>query len=447
MAARKKKEKIAILGAGPSALVAAMRLTETKALRDRYDITIYQQGWRVGGKCATGRDLDKHMRVYEHGIHGFLGCYFNALTVMQDAFKELNRKKSHPLPTFEQAFYGMSGVIRYEMVDGEIKKWPIRVPTNDKHREDLSLAEVKRLARMDAYSLNMIRLGLGFILQAYVKTYRNPVTQKIIAETFETPPSDGKHPMKTDPAEGAYDLRLEDGKEEVNALLGGALDVILPHYGPLAKAKKIDPAKLEVCMKTAAASFNKLSALFANIVKAKGGASEAERDRIRRAGLALNFVAAILTGVLKDDLLYEPFSTIDDQEHWKWLKKHGATDETINSPLTSSTPNITYQYPMGDSIRLPTMAAGAYLHWTMMTFTYMGEFIQLFEAGSGETLIAPMHEVLVKRGVKFAFFHTITDIRCDKKANSISEFDVDVQVKVKKGAYKYDPYVKVKGLD
>ena len=447
MAALRKKERIAILGAGPSALVSAMRLTETKALRDKYDITIYQQGWRVGGKCATGRDLDKHMRLYEHGIHGFLGCYFNALTVMQDAFKELGRKKNHPLPSFEKAFYGMSGVIRYEMVDGEIKKWPIQVPTNDDHREALSLAEVKRLARMDTYSLNMIKLGLGFILQAYVKTYRNPITQKFIAENFGPPPSDGKHPMKTDPANGAFDLRLEDGKEEINAVLARALGEILPLYGPLSKARTVNPAKLEDCMKAAAKEFNALSALFANIVKAKGGASEAERDRIRRAGLALNFVAAILTGVVKDDLLYEPFSTIDDQEHWKWLKKHGASAETINSPLTSSTPNITYQYPMGDSIRLPTMAAGAYLHWTMMTFTYMGEFIQLFEAGSGETLIAPIYEVLVKRGVKFAFFHTVTDIRCDKKAKSITEFDVDVQATVKKGALKYDPYVDVKGLD
>ena len=116
MAALKKKERIAILGAGPSALVAAMRLTETKALRDKYDITIYQQGWRVGGKCATGRDLDKHMRLYEHGIHGFLGCYFNALTVMEGAFKELGRNKGHTLPSFEKAFYGMSGVIRLSLI-------------------------------------------------------------------------------------------------------------------------------------------------------------------------------------------------------------------------------------------------------------------------------------------------------------------------------------------
>ncbi len=442
-----KKEKIAILGAGPSALVAAFRLTETPALRKKYDITIYQQGWRVGGKCATGRDLDKHMRVYEHGIHGFLGCYFNALSVMMDAFNELKRKPSHPLPDFKQAFYGMSGVIRYEMDDGAIKKWPIQVPTNSLHREDLTTDQVKRLASMDTYSLNMIQLGLGFILQAYVKTFRNPITQKFIAENFMVPPSDGHHPMNTDPARKIYDVRIVDGKEEINQGLKQALDAVLPLFVPLTKAKKIDPKKLEVAMKTAATVFNGLSFKFGIIVKANGGSSEAERDRIRRAGLALNFVATILTGVLKDRLLYENFSKIDRYDHREWLEKHGATPQTINSPLTSSTPNITYQYPDGDSTRQPIMAAGAYLHWTMMSFTYLGEFIQLFEAGSGETLIAPLHEVLQKRGVKFAFFHTITDIRCNSRTMMINEFDVDVQATVNKGKYAYDPYVRVKGLD
>ncbi len=446
-ASTKFKEKIAVLGAGPSALVASMRLTQTPALCEKYDVTIYQQGWCVGGKCAPGRDLDRHMRFYEHGIHGFLGYYFNAHTVMMEAFEELGRAKKHPLPNFKEAFYGMSGVIRYEMDEGEIKKWPIQVPTNADHRENLTVADLKRLARMDIYSLNMTKLGLGFILQAYAKTFRKLITQKFITENFTAPPSDGHHPMVTDPASGKFDLRIEDGKEEINAGLQAALDAILPLCAPLAKAKKIDPKKLEAAMKTAAVVFNGLSETFGGIVKAKGGGSDAERDRIRRAGLTLNFVGAILTGVLKDKLLYKPFSTIDDQEHYEWLAKHGARPETINSPLTSSTPNITYQYPKGDSIRLPTMAAGAYLHWTMMTFTYTGEFFQLFEAGSGETLIAPRHEVLAKWGVKFAFFNTVTDIRCDKQTKMVTEFDIDVQATVKKGAYKYDPYVKVKGLD
>lgn len=432
--ASSSKKKIAVLGAGPSALVAAFRITEEPDWQKKYDITIYQQGWRVGGKCATGRDLDKHMRVYEHGIHGFLGCYYNALTVMQDVFGALKRPDNHPLPTFEKAFHGMSGVIRYEMDDEKLKKWPIAVPVNDLHRENLTVDQVKKLARIDTWMVNLVKLGLGFMLQAYAKTYRNIFTQKYIGEHFEAPPSDGHHPMVFDPAEGKFDLRVVDGKEGINRILGSAIAKV-----------RADAAAGDFL--GAADTFRQLSGMFADIVLAKGGGTESERDRIRRAGLALDFVATILIGVVKDKVMHKGFKAIDKYDHVEWLRNHGASEATIASPLTSSTPNITYQYVEGDSLRPAVMAAGAYLHWTMMTFTYMGEFIQLFEAGSGETLIAPLHEILEKRGVKFAFFHTITDIRVADGCAEIGEVDVDVQVTVKKGEFAYKPYVKVKGLD
>ena len=119
------KRKIAVLGGGPSALVAAFRLTEEPGWSDRFEITVYQKGWRLGGKCATGRNLDRSKRLYEHGIHGFLGCYYNALTVMKRVFDSLERPKDHPLPDFDTAFQGMSGVIHYEMDEGAIKTSPI----------------------------------------------------------------------------------------------------------------------------------------------------------------------------------------------------------------------------------------------------------------------------------------------------------------------------------
>ena len=443
------KQKIAILGAGPSALVAAFRLTQEPDFNKTFDVTVYQQGWRVGGKCATGRDLDKHMRLYEHGIHGFLGCYFNALTVMMEAFEALDRPASHPLATFEEAFYGMSGVIRYEMDEGKIKKWPIKVPTNPFPREKLTRKQVERIASIDVYALNMIRLGLGFILQAYAKTYRHPATQEYVGEFFKAPPPSGKHPARyvpnDDPKKTIYDCRIVDGQERVNEKLGAAIELVTEHLpkNPLAG---LEAKKLEKAMDAAAYVFKQLASEFAGIVEAGGGGGESNRDRIRRAGLALDFVATILKGVRADGLLYKGFDAVDGEDHVDWMRRHGAAPETIASPLTSSTPNITYQYPEGDSLRPAEMAAGAYLHWTMMTFTYMGEFIQLFEAGSGETLIAPLHEALVNRGVKFAFFHTITDIRAEKASMEIEEIEIDVQATVKKGPFAYDPYVKVKGL-
>ncbi|MEO1610983.1 MAG: NAD(P)-binding protein [Pseudomonadota bacterium] len=442
MTASQKKEKVAVLGGGPSALVAAFRLTEEPGWEKKYDITVYQQGWRVGGKCATGRDLDAHMRVYEHGIHGFLGCYFNAMTVMKDVFDALGRSDDHPLKDYPTAFHGMSGVIRYEMDDGKLKKWPIAVPTNDMHREDLTVDQVNKLARIDTWMVNLVKLGLGFLLQAYAKTYRSPATMMYIAEHFASPDSGQVHPFVVDPAAGKFDTRLEEGKEEINALLGGAVEAVK------AALKAGDfPAVAQV--------FRGLHTAFMGIVKAKGGDSESERDRIRRAGLVMDFLATILIGVVADKVMFKGFAVIDKYDHVEWLRKHGASEATIASPLTSSTPNITYQYVEGDSIRPAVMAAGAYLHWTMMTFTYMGEFIQLFEAGSGETLIAPLHEILEKRGVKFAFFHEVKDIVSTrvavkgKEVKTVSEIVIDVQATVKgDDPYAYKPYkpVKVKGF-
>jgi uncharacterized protein with NAD-binding domain and iron-sulfur cluster len=40
-------QKIAILSGGVSAVTVALRLTEAPDWKSRFDITIYQQGWRL----------------------------------------------------------------------------------------------------------------------------------------------------------------------------------------------------------------------------------------------------------------------------------------------------------------------------------------------------------------------------------------------------------------
>ena len=50
-----RKERIAILGGGVGAMSAAFELTSTPGWQERYEITVYQMGWRLGGS-ASGRD-------------------------------------------------------------------------------------------------------------------------------------------------------------------------------------------------------------------------------------------------------------------------------------------------------------------------------------------------------------------------------------------------------
>ena len=51
-----KKIRVAVLGGGLGAMSAAFDLTRTPALRERFEVTVYQQGWRLGGKGASGRN-------------------------------------------------------------------------------------------------------------------------------------------------------------------------------------------------------------------------------------------------------------------------------------------------------------------------------------------------------------------------------------------------------
>ena len=82
------RTRVAILGGGPAALSAAWELTQPDQ-QDAYEVTLYQLGWRLGGKCASGRDRDGHCEIQEHGLHVFFGYYDNAFEVLEGAYREL----------------------------------------------------------------------------------------------------------------------------------------------------------------------------------------------------------------------------------------------------------------------------------------------------------------------------------------------------------------------
>jgi uncharacterized protein with NAD-binding domain and iron-sulfur cluster len=96
------KRKVVIIGGGMGALAAAFDLTRTEALRDQFDVTIYQMGWRLGGKAASGRDYEG--RVVEHGLHVWFGCYENAFGLVREAYDEWTPLAGQAITTAEDAF-------------------------------------------------------------------------------------------------------------------------------------------------------------------------------------------------------------------------------------------------------------------------------------------------------------------------------------------------------
>ncbi|NJL43283.1 MAG: NAD(P)-binding protein [Pseudanabaena sp. SU_2_4] len=75
MSATQKKQKIAILGGGMAALTAAFELTSRSDWQEKYEITVYQMGWRLGRqrcKWAQYGCPSSHRRTWFAYLDGIL---------------------------------------------------------------------------------------------------------------------------------------------------------------------------------------------------------------------------------------------------------------------------------------------------------------------------------------------------------------------------------------
>src|SRR4051812_36880437 len=135
------KTRITVLGCGMSSIAAMYSLTERQEDRDKYEITAYQMGWRVGGKGASGRNMDMGARIEEHGLHIWFGFYENAFRIMRKAYDELGRKPGTPLCDFEHAFTPQDFVVLMDTYQNEWRApWQYTFPNNGElpgSREDL----------------------------------------------------------------------------------------------------------------------------------------------------------------------------------------------------------------------------------------------------------------------------------------------------------------------
>ncbi|XYH94956.1 NAD(P)-binding protein [Sorangium sp. So ce1128] len=124
------RKKIVILGGGIAALTAAFELSSAPDWKERYAITVYQVGHRLGGKGASGRNQKKHDRIEEHGLHLYYGFYDNAFHVMRRCYEELGRPAGAPLATLEEAFKPHSLVVFEEQHQGAWQHQPLLFPRN-----------------------------------------------------------------------------------------------------------------------------------------------------------------------------------------------------------------------------------------------------------------------------------------------------------------------------
>ena len=373
-------EKIAIIGGGISALTTAYFLTDP-SLGGRFDVTVYSMGWRLGGKGASGRNLDHNSRIEEHGLHIWFGCYRNAIALMRRCYAELGRRPSDPLPDFDHAFKGQNRVVLQENIGGGWRSWPIEFPVTPEFA-DGGPTVFDLLQRL----LNGLRPNLGGIdamrhqnLDAYVAHATLQEKSVLSAMAGSLGELDRFHP-----------LHLFDW-------LNGALHAL-------------DPRELAKEQSTwFSGALRVVARLLWSVLKDKIPGD----DGARRSWIIIYLGITVARGILDDGLFLHGFEPVDGEELRAWLRRHSSflptEDPTADqvafySPCLQSFYDASFSYEAGEPHSPNVSTAVALRCMLRMLFDYTGSIVYEMQAGMGDAVFAPLYMVLKKRGVKFAFF-------------------------------------------
>jgi len=483
-----RRKKIVILGGGLGALTTAYELTSQPDWEKEYEVTVYQLGWRLGGKGASGRNRAPayHDRIQEHGIHVFFGFYDNAFRLMQSCYGELNRPPQAPLATWQQAFKPHSFIVVPQQVLGEWYPWAWNAPTNGEipgqggvpeHLADYAWEALElvwevfgpsRLALRPLRPTEQARFpdpphdeleGLfGDLihdlpiedrqvewskfepLNARARLFRAAV--HIARRLRKHDPEAARAAVKRNLHELPPDLAREVG-ETVDLPAGDIIGIVLSLIVLFLKAV-LDWAEPILGFATLMARiFGFCKWLCPPVYRAL---VERYRD-VLLTWICLNFVYANLKGILADKLYQVGIQAINDQDYAGWVGKHAVPDGgiTAGSALVRWLYAAVFAFEQGDLTR-PNLEAGtALLAMTRVTLTYKGALTWKMQAGMGDVIFAPLYEVLAKRGVHFEFFHRVLNLAVSADGSRIERIAVNRQADVVGGA-EYQPLFDVKGL-
>jgi len=429
-----RKPRIIVLGGGLGALSTVYWLTEAKPnWREEYEsITVYQMGWRLGGKCASGRNAAIHQRIEEHGFHVWFGFYENAFRMMRGLYDALAGMPSTPYKTFasvEEAFTRRSVWTFEQNIPGAPRHWPVLFPVNDGVPGN-GAADFERTVYQNL---------VGWLFHArkiFIHREDAVLPLRIVAGVLRAVGLGAT-------AAGAAIVRI---LQDTAAAVAQA-----PHHP---SRPRFVPHLLRTLIDT---TWEDLSV-------------EEDDEEAERVRFMIDLVGTVLIGILQDRL-WEPlwipryaflrslarlafrddgrsygrnFESVDDEEFRAWLARHGAHRATVESRLLRQVYDIAFAFADGNRDR-PDLAAGTTARALLrLMFGYKHAFMHEMRAGMGDTIFTPLYAVLRERGVDFAFFHRVEAVRLDPHEARIAAIEFDRQLDLRDGTYS--PVTEVKGL-
>jgi uncharacterized protein with NAD-binding domain and iron-sulfur cluster len=402
--------RVVIIGGGPAGVATAFWLTAPEQ-NNQYQVTLYTQGWRLGGKCASGRNHSEADRIEEHGLHMLMGCYQNAFATLRTCYDAWTPPPASPISTWTTAFLPQRQLTLMEQ-DGPGGSWApwdfANLPQTPGQPGDGYGARVFATATPAADEMHALVLKMADWLEQSV---------------------------------GAQKL-VKGGADAIKALRVPLIDVT----DEAAKQKRIkvletanDQLRIAIESKTKWREERRGAIPFA----VPGNAQS-------RLIILANFGFAMGLGYLRDiagqnEAAYGKLNALD---YRAWLKTCFALTETLAAAPIRAIYDLAFAFPGGDAgeINKGSIAAGVTFRFVMeLAFGYSNAPLWKMAAGMGDTVFTPFYQVLeARQSGCIKFFSRLADMSAGADGR-IQSIDISIQA-VTNGAAPYQPLVSVKNL-
>ncbi|HJR90037.1 MAG TPA: NAD(P)-binding protein, partial [Aeromicrobium sp.] len=397
-------------------VTAAWRLSQPGWQREFESITIYQRGFRLGGKGASSRGA--HGRIEEHGLHIWLGYYDNAFRLLRECYGELDRAVTDPtapIKTWREAIFPAADVGLEDRFGTDWRHWLGTFAANDLDPGD-PIGPDGVPAPPDIADIT--RSGVQLIID-FVNSL--PTVGDTPARLDLTPSRSA--PVRVDPlVEGTY-----------LAIVASLLEVLVQLETPPGP----DEAKIVQALDETLSGTR-------DLLRAAVDADPSQR----RMWHLVSFLAATVRGIVADGFASDPdgFRRANEEDFLDWAVRHGA------DPAVSEFAFIRGLYDLvfaddGASRSERGVGAGTAIAATMkMFFEYRGAIFWKMAAGMGDIVFAPLHQALVARGVRIEYFHRIDDVEPSVDGMNVEAITMGRQIALKESVDQYDPLIRVRGL-